>query len=344
MKITAKFNSNHLTFKIPGGTSRGVLKNKPTWYLHITNNRGQTGIGECSIIPKLSIDNVDEIENKLNFICENINNLNLIEQEIINFPAIQFALETALLDLKNGGKKILFPSKFTEGKDSMEINGLVWMGNEKFMQNQIKEKIAEGFKCIKMKIGAIDFDNELKILKQLRASSNNLTIRVDANGAFNIKNIYPILDELKKINIHSIEQPIKQGNWEDMKNICANTPIPIALDEELIGITDILEKEKLIKNIKPQYIILKPSLIGGLAASKEWITIAETNNVGWWITSALESNIGLNVIAQFTYILNNKMPQGLGTGKLFTNNVESPLTIIENGQLIYDVNKSWEIN
>lgn len=342
MTLTAKFKANHLNFKIPGGTSRGVLKNKPTWYLFISDGKN-TGIGECSIIPNLSIDKPEAIEEKLTFVCENINNITLINKELVDFPAIQFALETALLDLQNGGDKILFPSNFTNGKDSIEINGLIWMGKEDFMQHQIKEKLSEGFNCIKMKIGAIDFENELAILKQLRSISPQLTIRVDANGAFNINNVYPVLNELKKLNIHSIEQPIKQGNWEDMKALCSNTPIPIALDEELIGINSTENKKTLIKTIQPQYIILKPSLVGGLNSSKEWIAIAEENNVGWWITSALESNIGLNAIAQFTYTLNNKMPQGLGTGKLFTNNINSPLTIIEHGKLIYDINKQWEI-
>jgi len=202
------------------------------------------------------------------------------------------------------------------------------------MSEQIKAKIEEGFSCIKMKIGAIDFQSEIEILKSIRNnySKNEIELRVDANGAFEMNDVMGKLDLLASLQIHSIEQPIKAGQYDEMKALCANTPIPIALDEELIGLNNKKEKEHLLSYIKPQYIILKPSIIGGFRGSDEWIYAAEKENIGWWITSALESNVGLDAIAQYTFTKNNSLPQGLGTGQLFTNNSDSPL-YIEKGQL-----------
>ena len=278
----------------------------------------------------------------------------------MEFPSIRFGLEMALIDLGmdgyveirgnkgntgNRGERILFPSDFTEGKDSIEINGLVWMGSFDFMRQQIIDKIESGFKCIKLKIGAMDFTEELNLIKSIRNefSAKDIEIRVDANGAFKQTEALEKLNRLAEFGLHSIEQPIRQGFWDEMTNLCASSPLPIALDEELIGINEIKEKEKLLKTIRPQFIILKPSLLGGFKASEEWIDLAEKNNIGWWVTSALESNIGLNAIAQWTYTLKNKMPQGLGTGKLYLNNLDSPLKI-NNGKLNYRPQILWNFN
>jgi L-alanine-DL-glutamate epimerase-like enolase superfamily enzyme len=219
------------------------------------------------------------------------------------------------------------------------------MGEKQFMKDQIKEKLKMGFSCIKMKIGAIDFDAEIDLLKSIRKefSAQEIELRVDANGAFSPKDALEKLKRLSALEIHSIEQPIKQGQIQEMAKLCSKTPLPIALDEELIGVFSSEEKKKIITEINPQYIILKPSLIGGFAGSKEWIKFAEENNSGWWITSALESNIGLNAIAQFTYTLQNNLPQGLGTGGLFTNNFTSPLEV-ENGTLQYNSGLNWDFN
>ncbi|MDP5061772.1 MAG: o-succinylbenzoate synthase, partial [Maribacter sp.] len=239
----------------------------------------------------------------------------------------------------------LFESTFLSNQKPISINGLVWMGDKEFMYRQIEEKLKDGFSCIKMKIGAIDFDTEIALLKSIRErySKEAIELRVDANGAFSPQEALSKLETLSKLDLHSIEQPIKQGQAEEMKKLCSNTPLPIALDEELIGVVDVAKKQELLLSIKPQYIILKPSLVGGFAGSDEWISIAEKNNIEWWVTSALESNIGLNAIAQWTATLGNEMPQGLGTGSLFTNNMESPLEVNQGG-LFYNSSKKWNTN
>jgi len=243
------------------------------------------------------------------------------------------------------GRRILFPSSFTLGKTAIDINGLVWMGEFDFMKRQIREKIEAGYTCIKLKIGAIEFDEELELVRNVRNefSENDIEIRVDANGAFSPEDALGKLEQLSEYDLHSIEQPIKQGHWENMAELCEQTPLPIALDEELIGVNEFEQKKTLLRTISPHYIILKPSLVGGFQSSEEWIGIAEKNNIGWWVTSALESNIGLNAIAQWTYYLENKMPQGLGTGQLYTNNFESPLKITK-GKLYFDPSTSWNLN
>ena len=343
--IKANYKKYILNFKNPSGTSRGILRTKETWFIILEEN-GKTGIGETGLFRGLSIDDVSNYEEKLIWVCKNINlGLDKLLSEVIDFPSIQFGLEQAFLSLKSEDKFQLFPSQFTGGEKSIPINGLVWMGEKEFMKNQIKEKLKTGFSCIKMKIGAIDFDTEIELLKSIRKefSSKEIELRVDANGAFNPKKALEKLQILSELEIHSIEQPIKQGQVNEMAQLCAKTPLPIALDEELIGVFSLEEKQQLLETIQPQYIILKPSLIGGFAGSKEWINLAEHNNCGWWITSALESNIGLNAIAQFTDTLQSNLPQGLGTGGLFTNNFESPLEVI-NGTLQYNPNKIWNFN
>lgn len=332
-----------LNFKLPAGTSRGVMLEKETWFLLIEKN-GRIGIGECGILRGLSADDRTDYEEKLHWVDKNIHiGQQKLLEELLEFPSIQFGVEQAFLSVENEDPYILYPSQFTQGKKSIPINGLVWMGTPEFMKQQIKEKIEKGFQCIKMKIGAIDFETEINILKQLRKefSVKDIEIRVDANGAFSTSDVFEKLKRLADLQLHSIEQPIKAGQLQQMVELCASSPLPIALDEELIGVFHKEEKEKLLKEIQPQYIILKPSLTGGYKGNSEWISIAQKYNIGYWITSALESNIGLNAIAQWTFTLQPQIPQGLGTGSLYTNNIPSPL-IVEKGELHYGENE-WPL-
>lgn len=342
--MKATYHKYILNFKTPSGTSRGVLKTKVTWFIILDLN-GRKGIGECGVFRGLSVDDRSDYEQKLKWTCNNFHlGLDILLKELIEFPSIQFGIEMVFQSLKRDNPFELFPSKFTRGEDSIPINGLVWMGTSQFMKQQIQDKLKAGFTCIKMKIGAIDFDSEVKLLKSIRKefSSNDIELRVDANGAFKPKDALEKLKILSELDLHSIEQPIKQGQHQEMARLCKETPLPIALDEELIGVFSVTAKQKLIQTINPQYIILKPSLVGGIKGSNEWIEIAEQQNIGWWITSALESNVGLNAIAQYTYLKQNPMPQGLGTGSLFTNNFDCPLQV-KNGTLRYSKNNNWNL-
>jgi len=335
-----------LDFKQPSGTSRGILRQKETFFIKIEANKN-VGIGECAVFRGLSADDTPDYEAKLQWTCDAILNqmpYNELLKALRAYPSIQFGVEQAFLSLQNKNETLLFPSKFTAGKENIPINGLIWMGEASFMQKQIDEKIQAGFTTIKLKIGAIDFDKELELLANIRKQydKSKITLRVDANGAFSPTNALEKLQALAKLDIHSIEQPIKAGQWEEMAKLCYVSPIPIALDEELIGVFDIAAKEELLKGIFPHYIILKPSLIGGIQGTNEWIYLAKKHQIGWWITSALESNIGLNAIAQYTYSLGVEIPQGLGTGGLFTNNIDSPLEIVK-GELHYNTNKNWKL-
>ncbi len=337
MPIQAKYYRYKLQFKNPSGTSRGILTYKETFFL-VLNTNDKIGIGECALFKGLSADDRPDYEEKLKWVCQNINlGLEKLLNNLIEFPSIQFGLETAFFSLKAQNSMVIFPSKFTEGTEYIPINGLIWMGDEVFMKQQIQKKIASGFRVIKLKIGAINFEKELELLAFIRKNFDEKTIeiRVDANGAFHPEEALHKLNQLEKYKIHSIEQPIAKNQLLKMANLCSNSPISIALDEELIGVFTNTEKRKILDTIKPHYIILKPSLIGGFAGTNQWILLAEELNIGWWITSALESNIGLNAIAQYTFIKQNAMPQGLGTGGLFTNNFDSPL-YVENGFLKYD--------
>lgn len=340
MKIEVKFEKKTFHFKQPSGTSRGVLTEKHAWFLYAvkSDDKRIVGVGECSIIPGLSADfqDLESYEEKVRQICNTINKGNYTLENIDSIfptlsanPSILFGLEVAILDLKNGGKGIIFNTDFTQGKTKIPINGLIWMGSESFMQEQIESKLQEGFNCIKMKIGAIDFDKEYQILAALRArySADVLILRVDANGAFSHHEALERLTQLAALNLHSIEQPIKAGNWKEMAAVCRETTLPIALDEELIGIVTKEQKIELLETIKPQYIILKPSLHGGLIGCREWISLAEERKIPWWITSALESNVGLNAIAQFVSQYNNVLHQGLGTGGLYVKNTPSDLQV-----------------
>ena len=343
--MKASFFPYRLEFKQASGTSRGILKSKETWFIKIEDEHA-TGFGECGMFRGLSCDDRPDFESKLKWVCHHIDlGLEQLLIELIDFPSIQFGLEMAFLDLLSDSSNVLFPSKFTSGKASIPINGLIWMGDEQFMKSQIRSKIDAGFICLKIKIGAIDFDTELSLIKAIRKEYDVETIelRVDANGAFSPLEAMEKLKRLSDFNLHSIEQPIRQGQHDAMAKLCAHAPLPIALDEELIGIHDVTKRGLLLQTINPQYIILKPTLIGGFSGSQSWIDIAEKQSVDWWITSALESNIGLNAIAQLTYQLNVNRPQGLGTGALYTNNIEAPLKI-DNGRLIYAPSAKWTIN
>jgi len=339
MGLKASFYKKTFHFKRPSGTSRGVLTEKHAWFVEVWQNENPSlkGIGECSIIPGLSPDFIDDdtYERKLKSVCENLN------EDTTDWPSIRFGVETALLDLKNGGKGILFHNSFTARNSRIPINGLIWMGTEEFMREQIAEKLEQGFTTIKMKIGAIDFEAEFKLLQAIRKeySSEQITLRVDANGAFEPEECLEKLNSLASLDIHSIEQPIKAGQWNEMKELCATTKLPIALDEELIGINSIKDKTALLDTICPQYIILKPSLHGGITGCKDWISLAEERNIPWWITSALESNIGLNAVCQFTAEYTNDLPQGLGTGSLYTDNIPSALRV-ELGAIYLSVDKA----
>lgn len=324
---TATFNQYILNFKRPSGTSRGILKTKETYFIEVSEG-DKKGIGECALFRGLSFDDDDDYESALEWACRNINlKVEDLREELVNHPSIIFGIEQALLNLQHQGE-LYFPSDFTKGQDSIKINGLIWMGDAGYMQQQIEEKLKLGFSCIKLKIG-VNWESEKEVIRSLRNQfpKDKIELRVDANGAFSPEKAKTVLEELATLDIHSIEQPIQAGNWEAMAALCKETPTPIALDEELIGILNSESKQDLLTTIKPQYIILKPSLIGGFSGSDEWIGLAEKNNIGRWITSALESNIGLNAIAQYTYTKNNPMPQGLGTGGLFTNNFETPLLL-----------------
>lgn len=345
--IHASYLKRTLFFKQPAGTSRGVLTHKDVFYLTLRDveNPEIRGIGEIAPIPKLSPDAVPELEEKILDLVEKINSAEeIIDEELADFPAIRFGYETALKGLNAGSPVLLYPSDFTSGKNGVPINGLIWMGSKDFMLRQVEEKLAAGFTCLKLKIGAIDFNSELDILRSVRKRfpAEKLEVRVDANGAFSSENALSILEELATFQLHSIEQPIRAGQIGAMKELCAQTPLPIALDEELIGITDRFEKAKLLDEIQPQYIILKPTLTGGIKASEEWISLAEDRGIGWWVTSALETNIGLNVIAQWTATHGNSNFQGLGTGALFTNNIKSPLYVAK-GFIRYNPQQKWNI-
>lgn len=343
--MKATYHQYLLNFKTPSGTSRGVLTTKETWFL-VLEEQGKKGIGECGLLRGLSVDDRPDYETKLQWVCANIHlGKEALWEALVEFPSIQFGVEMAFLSLESATPFDLFPSAFTRNQKSITINGLVWMGDEAYMKTQIEAKIAAGFHCIKLKIGALDFEKELGLLHFIRQNfrEETIEIRVDANGAFCSNEALYKLNQLAGFKLHSIEQPIQKNNTDMMSVLCKSTPIPIALDEELIGVFTSEDKEALLQKVRPQYIILKPSFIGGFKGTIEWISLATKYNIGWWITSALESNIGLNAIAQFTYLQNNPMPQGLGTGGLYTNNFDCPLTVA-NGQLWYDLSQEWRFS
>ena len=321
-----------LHFKQPAGTSRGTYSTRKVWYLHFTSSEfpGRVGIGECAPLPALSCDDLPDYEDILGVACREVEKQNgrLDVDALRKYPSILFGLETAIRHYHTGDWA-LWDTAFSRGETGIPINGLIWMGDFNKMLAQIETKMNAGFRCIKLKIGAINFEEELALLRHIRAhfSSNEIELRVDANGAFAPVDAMEKLKRLSELDLHSIEQPIRAGQWEEMARLTSESPLPIALDEELIGCNTPVEKRKLLSVIRPQYIILKPSLHGGISGGNEWIAEAGRQHIGWWITSALESNIGLNAIAQWCATFDNPLPQGLGTGLLFTDNVEMPLEI-----------------
>ncbi len=336
------YKKHILEFYQAATTSRGTMQTHTVYYIIFTNGNS-IGIGEAAPLPGLSIDATADFESHLQAILFQLNNgIPLHEIDLTYLPAIEFALETALADAQHGGIRKICSNHFYTGTP-IAINGLVWMNKAEAMQKEAIQKIEAGFTCIKFKIGALDFDEECRLLESIRKQYNafKLEIRTDANGAFANSDALKKLNELKRFDIHSIEQPIKAGQPELMQEIVANSPISIVLDEELIGVNT-HNAVSLLQTIKPHYIILKPTLIGGLAKSKNWIDIANKTGIGWWFTSALESNIGLNAIAQFCSSLGTQMPQGLGTGSLYKNNIESPLKVA-NGFIHYETGAPWDL-
>lgn len=355
-----------LHFKQPAGTSRGVYTTRHSYYLTLTSDElpGVEGVGECATLPDLSCDAKPEYEMTLRQVCQMVEQMGRIPYDMIRaYPSITFGLETAFASFFDAAKKLLeivpaegasssemlkqkgvsvpaemenltelFDSPFGRGEEGITINGLVWMGTYEEMLARLEEKLQAGFHCVKLKIGAIDFFKELDLIKRIRDvyTKEQVELRVDANGGFLPENAMSQLEALAKYDIHSIEQPIKQHQWPKMAQLCRETPLPIALDEELIGVNVRSMKQALLDTVRPQYIILKPSLHGGIYGCNEWIELANQRGIGSWITSALESNIGLNAIAHYAakvYGSNVKMPQGLGTGQLFTDNIPMPLEI-----------------
>jgi o-succinylbenzoate synthase len=343
--LKCNYQKYFLKFLQPAGTSRGILREKETWIISLFDDEkpGKIAYGECGIFRGLSYDDQPDFEEKLQHVCENIpEKKEAVLQDLKEWPSIHFGVEMLLADWENGASHTLFKSDFTENEKPIDINGLIWMGSKQFMLQQIKQKLDEGFSCLKIKIGAIDFETELEILGIIRRqfSASRIQIRVDANGAFSPEEALKKLQHLSRFDIHSIEQPIKAGQVAEMAMIAEKSPIPVALDEELIGKFNFDEKQKLLEIIRPAYIILKPTLLGGFVASEEWMALIEEQGGNWWITSALESNIGLNAIAQFVFTKKNSLPQGLGTGQLYSNNFDSPLTV-RRGKLFLDQKKQW---
>lgn len=312
-----------LNFKEPGGTSRGILTEKETFFIKLVDvdNPRCVGYGEAPVFRGLSVETPEMVEKRLKELKESFIFSELPSDE---YSSVRMGIETAYYELINGDSGIVFPSRFTEEKESIIINGLIWMGDFCSMKKRIREKLNNDFRCIKVKVGGIKWDQEIEVLKFIRElAGKTVTIRLDANGAFHPSSCLDKLNELAEFDIHSIEQPIKAGNIREMKRICEYSPIPIALDEEIIGIHAGDARNRLLDEIRPDYIILKPALCYGFSGASDWINRAEERGIKWWITSALESSVGLNAIAQFTALYNPVIPQGLGTGNLFTNNVPS---------------------
>lgn len=320
-----------LHFKQPAGTSRGTYTTRKVWYIYLSTTEypERVGVGECAPLPKLSCDDLPDYEQILCNACRCLEQTGELDTEALrDYPSILFGLETALRHYETQSWA-LWDTPFSRGETGIPINGLIWMGDFDRMLQQIEVKMQSGYRCIKLKIGAINFEEELALLKHIRAhySAREIELRVDANGAFSPIDAMEKLNRLAELELHSIEQPICAGQWEEMARLIADTPLPIALDEELIGCNTPEGKQDLLTSVRPQYIILKPSLHGGISGGNEWIAEAEKQHIGWWITSALESNIGLNAIAQWCATFRNPLPQGLGTGLLFTDNIEMPLEI-----------------
>lgn len=353
--LSLSYQRRALHFNFPARTSRGALTEHVAYYLALCDRRQPlvVGWGEAAPLAGLSPDYGLDFEQTVQQFCAQFNaashvTLSAAEAAALvpaSLPALRFALETAVLDLAGGGRRQLYQNDFSQGHAPIPINGLVWMGDAAFMRQQIRQKLAAGYACLKVKIGSLDFDTELALLAEIRAEADpsQLVLRVDANGAFAPAEALAKLHRLVAFGIHSIEQPIGVGQWPALAALCRESPIPIALDEELIGLTDPSRQEALLDAVRPPYLVLKPTLLGGHAATRRWIALAEARGMAWWITSALESNIGLNAVAQLTgeYAVGG-FAQGLGTGQLYDNNLAAPLSI-EAGALHYDPAGAWEL-
>lgn len=345
--LRARWIERTYTPRFPLGTSKGVLNERTVWYLIAWDNERPEvrGIGEAALFPGHSKEFPADVKTKLLELCMDTSNWSQrLDDDLVDVPSVRFAVEQCLRDLDASGSKVLFASDFTLGKAGIPINGLVWMGSFLEMKQRVKERIADGFTTIKLKIGGIDVEEEFDLLAAVRKEygPSDIVLRVDANGAFDADNAPRVLDRLAALHVHSIEQPVKAGRYEVMSELCRNSPVPIALDEDLIGLNTHDAKEDLLDNLRPKFIVIKPSLVGGWAAAEEWIALAEARGIGWWITSALESSIGLNAVAQWTATLDLRLPQGLGTGSLFTDNIPSPL-IVARGELRYRPEVSWDL-
>jgi o-succinylbenzoate synthase len=345
--IKAKTSYLEFKFQRPATTSRGTHLTKKVHFiiLYHTDDSNIAGIGECSLFPGLSHDDVRGFKQKLSQTIDRINQGDYYaDSSLVDWPSINFALETAWKDIRANGSKILYPSGFTEGKDSIGINGLIWMGDKNDMIKQIRHKLNDGFTCLKLKIGALDLREEIEILRFIRehCEADELEIRLDANGAFSHSEAVEVIKILSEFHLHSIEQPVAAGHPEEMARLCEISPVPIALDEELIGKHTMTARRKLLETIKPKYLVLKPGLLGGLTATKEWVTLADEKGIGWWITSSLETNIGLNAIAQWTYPLQKHIYHGLSTGSLYNNNIKSPL-YLHGERLWFDPERKWDL-
>ena len=345
--LCARWIEHTLQPKFELGTSKGPIGARVVWYLIAWNSERPEvrGIGEAALFPGHSKEFPAEVKTKLVELCADTSNWEArLEDDLVQVPSVRFAVEQCLRDLEVNGSKLLFPSSFTLGRQSIPINGLVWMGDRETMRLRLREQVERGFTTVKMKIGALGVDEELSLLEDLREEfgPDDITLRVDANGAYSAKEVMPVLDRLARIGVHSIEQPVAPGLYEVMMEVCRNSPVPIALDEDLIGLNIRRTKTDLLDHLLPQHIVIKPSLVGGWAATREWIELAEARKIGWWITSALESSIGLNAIAQFTATLSLQQAQGLGTGSVYANNIPSPL-LAERGSLHYRPELPWDL-
>ncbi|MFZ6012732.1 MAG: o-succinylbenzoate synthase [Bacteroidota bacterium] len=350
MPLRATYFKKVFEFNFKARTSRGLMKDKTSWFIKVWDHQHPEvfGLGECGPLPGLSPDACPDFEDVLRQVIDkfqqkqpaHISDLRPLVPR--GYPSIIFGFETAMLDLQHGGKRTIYKNKFTEGQP-ISINGLIWMGDMDFMMSQINEKIRQGFRCIKLKVGGLDFDRECDTLQYIRKRyfREDILIRLDANGAFKIDDVLFKLDQLSKFTVQSIEQPIKPG-LKEMEELCRKSPIPVAFDEELIGKEANEEKIDLLDRLKPQFIILKPTLHGGLQGCAEWIDLAEQRGIGWWLTSALESSVGLNAICQFTANYPITLAQGLGTGTIYKNNFESPLKL-EQGKIFYDTQNAWDL-
>ena len=346
--IRAAWKEITLTPKFELGTSKGPINARTVWYLIAwDSDRPEVkGIGEAALFPGHSKEFPADVKTKLLELCLDTSNwAHRLTDDLVDVPSVRFAVEQCLRDLDASGSKILYPSAFTLGKQGIAINGLVWMGDKSTMKQRIREQILAGFTTVKMKIGAIGIEDELELLKTVRAefTATDITLRVDANGSFNARNAMDVLQRLADIQVESIEQPVQPGLYEVMAELCERSPVPIALDEDLIGLNTFDAKADLLDNVKPQLIVIKPSLVGGWAAAEEWIALAKARNIGWWITSALESSIGLNAVAQWTATLGVHVAQGLGTGSVYADNIPSPLQAAK-GELRYRPEADWDLS